>query len=76
MEARTYNKRMDIVFECKVADLYKFCAEGWSVAMAENKAGLGIGTKDFEYYKESEHYLRVRKVYAKKPTYTYRSLSR
>jgi hypothetical protein len=53
-------------FDSKISDLYKYCAEGWSVTMSEAKAGLNLKTAEYDVYKDSEHYTRVRKVYGKK----------
>lgn len=52
-------------FNCKMDNLYKFLAQGWSMAMAEAKAGLRPSMKDYSLYKSSEHYNRVRAMYAK-----------
>lgn len=50
-------------FVSKIHDLYKFVNEGWSIQMAEAKAGVGITTKLYPLYKESEHYEKIRIVY-------------
>lgn len=56
-----------VSYTAKIDSLYKYIAEGWSVTLSENKAGL---THDVNY-KRSEHFNRVRKIAGgrvKKPT--------
>lgn len=52
-------------FKHKVDNLYKFLSQGWSIAISESKAGLRPSMKDYSVYKSSEHYERVRTMYAK-----------
>jgi hypothetical protein len=69
---KAYIKRMDIPFEAKIADLYKFCAAGDSIALSENKAGLGRNTTDFDKYKESAHYELIRQQYKQRSPSAYK----
>lgn len=53
-------------YDYKIHLLYKYCAEGWSIELSENKAGLYKKTNAYDTYKESEHFQRIRTMYAKK----------
>lgn len=50
-------------FQYKIENLYKFLAQGWGLALSESKAELRPTMKDYQHYKASPHYERVRKMY-------------
>jgi hypothetical protein len=58
-------KQSSVGFEYKIFNLYKYLAEGDSITLSEGKAGLRPSMKDYQVYKASPHYERVRTMYAK-----------
>jgi hypothetical protein len=69
MEAKVFDKGLRKIinnnaYNYKIDSLYKYIAEGWSPSMAEAKAGLRPSMNDYRSYEDSEHYQRVRTIYA------------
>jgi hypothetical protein len=69
MEAKLFDRGLRKLinnnsYNYKIDSLYKYISEGWSPAMAEAKAGLRPSMNDYRTYEDSEHYLRVRNIYA------------